>query len=111
MKFLTLLPSKLIITCSAIGLITSACKQSSSVLPPTAIGEGKDSSNLDALNNVKPQAINSYQNWDFGKDAYQHTKNILDFGVRPIESEGHKKTQKYYFPSRKTRLENNASEF
>lgn len=33
--------------------------------------------------------------WDFGAEAYQHTANIVSFGPRPIESEGHAKTLKY----------------
>lgn len=84
----------LLTACIALCGTTLSCKQSPS-LPPKATGEGTDSSNLDALNNVETQSITSYKGWDFGKDAYLHAKNILDFGVRPIESEGHKKTQAY----------------
>jgi hypothetical protein len=75
-------------------LAAISCKNESS-LPPKATGVGNDSSNLDALNDVKKQVISSYENWEFGSKAYLHTEKILEIGPRPIESEGHQKTQVY----------------
>lgn len=75
-------------------VFTTACKKETT-LPPSATGKGLDTSQLVIDNDVEKQVISSYENWQFGRKAYQHTKNILDFGVRPIESEGHKKTQAY----------------
>ncbi len=45
--------------------------------------------------NPQEHKISSYDNWDFGAKAYQHTANIIKIGPRPIESVGHKKTQDY----------------
>ncbi len=82
------------ILCSLLCLSIFSCKKSST-LPPKATGTGANSSNIEALNNIDKQVISPYKNWAFGEKAYLHTKNILDFGVRPIESQGHKKTQAY----------------
>ncbi len=94
MKPLSSLTLPLLTACTLVCATTTSCRQESS-LPPVATSEGVDSSNIAALNNIETQSISSYKGWDFGKEAYLHTQNILDFGVRPIESEGHKKTQDY----------------
>lgn len=86
--------SPIIILCSFICVITVSCEKKST-LPPKATGEGVNSSEIVIDNDVDKQVISPYKNWEFGSKAYQHTKNILDFGPRPIESEGHKKTQAY----------------
>jgi hypothetical protein len=83
-----------IILCSLLCLFSLSC-QKESTLPPKATGQGSDSSNIEILNDVDKQIISPYQNWGFGSKAYLHTKNILEFGPRPIESEGHKKAQAY----------------
>jgi glutaminyl-peptide cyclotransferase len=83
-----------LLLCSLFFLIAVACKKESP-LPPKATGIGTDSSDLDALNDIKKQVISPYKNWEFGSKAYLHTKNILEIGPRPIESEGHQKVQAY----------------
>jgi hypothetical protein len=79
---------------SLICLFSTAC-QKESTLPPKATGKGNDSSNIEAFHDVEKQVISPYENWEFGSKAYLHTKNILDIGPRPIESDGHKKVQAY----------------
>ncbi len=86
--------SPIVILSSLLYIFVASCKKQST-LPPTATGEGVDSSQIEVTNDVDKQVISSYENWRFGKKAYLHTKNILDFGSRSIESEGHKKTQAY----------------
>ncbi|MGJ8656669.1 MAG: M28 family peptidase [Akkermansiaceae bacterium] len=83
-----------IILCSLLSLFAVSCKKSSP-LPPQATGQGTDSSKVVAHNDVAKQVISPYKNWSFGVKAYLHTKHLLDFGPRPIESEGHKKSQAY----------------
>lgn len=84
-----------LITLCSFFIITTSCKKES-VLPPKATTKVYTSTNKDKeLNNIDKQVISPYKNWDFGKNAYLHTKNILDIGERPIESEGHRKTQAY----------------
>jgi|GEM_PF-368495 len=83
-----------VILCSLLCLFLFSC-QKESTLPPKATGMGSDSSNIEILNDVDKQVISPYKNWEFGRKAYFHTKKILDIGPRPIESEGHKKTQAY----------------
>ena len=82
------------ILCFALCCFAFSC-QKESTLPPKATGSGNDSSKIKITNDIDKQVISSYKNWEFGAKAYQHTKNILDIGPRPIESEGHKKTQAY----------------
>lgn len=84
----------LIILCTLFSISIFSCKKESS-LPPKATGQGNDSSQIKIPDSVKKQVISSYKNWTFGEKAYLHTKQILDIGPRPIESEGHKKTQAY----------------
>ncbi len=72
-----------IILCGLLCLFTFSC-QKESTLPPKATGKGGDSSNIEILNDVDKQVISPYKNWEFGSNAYLHTKNILDFGPRPI---------------------------
>ena len=83
-----------LILCSLLCLF-SLSYQKKSTLPPEATGKGSDSSNIEILNDVDKQVISPYKNWAYGSKAYLHTKNILDIGPRPIESEGHKKVQAY----------------
>ena len=82
MPFPTSFPSISLFLCGASFALFTGCKEAPK-LPPS----------VDSTSPAK--TFSSYKNWDFGKKAYTHTKTIVDFGPRSIETEGHKKTQKY----------------
>ncbi len=83
MRKITSFPIISVLLCGFTYLALNSCKEPAK-LPPSASTGSED---------VK--IFSSYKGWPFGKQAYKHTKAIVDLGPRPIESEAHKQTQDY----------------